>query len=56
MHLADLYPQANFTLVEANEIAISLARKSSEKCNATCKFGDIYNLAFDFDSCDLLIC
>lgn len=56
MHLADLYPQAKFTLVDASEVAISLARQSTEKFNATCNVGDIYNLALDSDSCDLVIC
>ena len=56
VHLADLYPQAKFTMVDANEDAISLARQATEKFNATCNVGDIYNLALDSDSCDLVIC
>jgi ubiquinone/menaquinone biosynthesis C-methylase UbiE len=43
-------------MVDANEDAISLARKATEKFNVTCNVGDIYNLALDSDSCDLVIC
>ena len=56
MHLAKLYPQAKFNLVDANEEAISLARQASEEFNATCNVGDIYNLDLDSNSSDLVIC
>ncbi len=56
MHLAELYPQANITMVDANEDAISLARQATSKFNTTCAVGDIYNLELDSDSFDLVIC
>ena len=56
MHLAELYPQAKFTMVDANEDAISIARQATEKFNATCNVGDIYNLELASESCDLVIC
>lgn len=56
VHLADLYPQAKFFMVDANEDAISLARQASANFDATCNVGDIYDLSLDSDSCDLVIC
>lgn len=56
VHLAELYPHSKFTLIDANEDAISLARQATKKFNATCNVGDIYNLALASDSYDLVIC
>lgn len=56
MHLAGLYPQATFTLVDADTDAISLARKATRNLNSTCVIGNIYNLALTSDSHDLVTC
>lgn len=56
VHLSELFPQARFTLVDANESAISLARHATEGIEATCAVGDIYNLGLDSESFDLVIC
>ena len=56
VHLASLYPQATFTMVDENPDAISLARKATRNFNNSCVIGNIYNLAFPSDSYDLVIC
>lgn len=56
VHLSKLFPQAKFTMIDANEDAITLARQATEKFNATCAVGDIYDLQLATDSCDLVIC
>ena len=56
MHLAGLYPQATFTMVDENPDAISLARKAARNFHNTCFIGNIYNLALNSDSHDLVIC
>ena len=56
MHISELYPTAKFTMIDANEEAIAIARQATLKINATCTVGDIYDLALDSDSFDLVIC
>lgn len=56
VHLSELFPQAKFTMIDANEDAIILARQATKNINATCSVGDIYDLALDSDSFDLVIC
>ena len=41
MNLSELFPLAKFTMIDANEDAIILARKATEKFNATCTIDDI---------------
>lgn len=55
-HLAKYYPQSQFTLVDANEDAITMARQATENFSATCVVGDICNLKLNSDSFDLVIC
>ena len=56
MHLASLYPQATFTMVDENPDAVSLARKATRNFHNTCVIGNIYNLALPSDSHDLVTC
>jgi ubiquinone/menaquinone biosynthesis C-methylase UbiE len=56
LHLSELFPLSKFIMIDANEDSIALARKATEKINATCAVGDIYNLQLDSNSCDLVIC
>lgn len=56
VHLAELYPSAKFTLIDENEDAISIARQATDKWNATCDIGDLYDLQLESDSFDLVIC
>jgi ubiquinone/menaquinone biosynthesis C-methylase UbiE len=55
-HLAQLWPQAAFTLVDANEDAIAMARDATQGIEARCTVGDIYDLKLDSDAFDLVIC
>jgi len=55
-YLAQAYPQARFTLVDANEDAIKLAQESTGHFNATCAVGNIYDLALETDSFDMVVC
>lgn len=55
-HLADLYPKTNFSLIDANEDAIKIAKESTKKINATCDIGDIYNLKLESNYYELVIC
>ncbi|MDO8463830.1 MAG: class I SAM-dependent methyltransferase [Gallionella sp.] len=55
-YLSQIYPQAKFTLVDANEEAIVLARASTKHFDATCSVGNIYNLALETDGFDVVIC
>ena len=56
VHLAELYPSARFTLIDENEDAISIARQATDKWNATCNIGDLYDLQLESASFDLVIC
>jgi ubiquinone/menaquinone biosynthesis C-methylase UbiE len=56
IHLAVLYPDATFTLVDANEDAIYMAREATRLLRARCIVGDIYNLKLDRETFDLVIC
>ena len=56
VHLAELYPSAKFTLIDENEDAISIARRATDKLNATCNIGDLYDLQLMSDSFDLVTC
>ena len=55
-HLSALYPSAHYTLLDLNEAAVSLARKSTEHLHATCIVSDIYSLPLESDTFDLVIC
>jgi ubiquinone/menaquinone biosynthesis C-methylase UbiE len=55
-HLAQVYPGAAFTLVDANEDAIAMARDATQGIAARCVVGDIYALDLPADSFDLVIC
>jgi ubiquinone/menaquinone biosynthesis C-methylase UbiE len=55
-HLAQLYPQARFTLIDANEDAIAMARQANTGLDARCAVGDIYQLDLPSESFDLVIC
>ena len=55
-NLAQAYPKARFTLVDANEDAIKIAQRSTGHSNATCVVGNIYDLALEVDSIDLVVC
>lgn len=56
VHLSALYPQAKFIMIDANEDAIALARQATQHIDASGSVGDIYDIALDSDSCDLVIC
>ena len=56
LHLSALYPQSKFTMIDANEDAIVLAQQATAHINASCSVGDIYDIALDSDSYDLVIC
>lgn len=43
-------------MIDANEDAIVLARQATAHINASCSVGDIYDIALDSDSHDLVIC
>jgi ubiquinone/menaquinone biosynthesis C-methylase UbiE len=55
-HLAKLFPQASYTLVDMNDDAISLARDACKHLSASFHIGDIYDLKFEDESFDLVIC
>ncbi len=55
-HLGNLYPNAEFTLIDANEDAISLARRSTNQLKLECNVGDINDLTLESDRFDLVIC
>ncbi len=55
-HLAGLYPDATYTLVDRNEDAIALARQATSHLKATCLVGDIYDLKVDDNAFDLVVC
>jgi len=55
-YLSQVYPQARFTLIDANEDAIMLAREATKYLNATCSVGNIYDLALETGSFDMVIC
>src|ERR1700729_144463 len=55
-HLSKLYPKASYTLVDANEAAIVLAREVMQNMRASCMLGDIYALPLESESFDLVIC
>lgn len=54
--LSQAYPQAKFTLIDANEDAIAIARELTRHLKATCLVGNIYDLALETDSFDLVVC
>jgi ubiquinone/menaquinone biosynthesis C-methylase UbiE len=56
VHLSELYPQASFTMIDANLDAITIAKQTAVNFNATCSVGDIYDLQLAMDSFDLVIC
>lgn len=56
LHLSELYSQAKFTMIDANEDAIVLARQATAHINAACSVGDIYNIELESDSYDMVIC
>jgi ubiquinone/menaquinone biosynthesis C-methylase UbiE len=56
LHLSAIFPQSKFIMIDANEESVALAQKTTEKINATCTVGDIYNLQLEDDSCDVVIC
>lgn len=56
LHLSSLYPQSKLTMIDANEDAIVLARQATSHINASCSVGDIYDIALDSNSQDLVIC
>jgi len=43
-------------LVDADEDAIKLARESTGHFNATCVVGNIYDIASEADSFDVVVC
>ena len=55
-YLGQVYRQAKFTLVDANEDAIKLAHESTVHFNATCVVGNIYDLELETNSFDLVVC
>ncbi|HLA73882.1 MAG TPA: methyltransferase domain-containing protein [Steroidobacteraceae bacterium] len=55
-HLASLYPKARYTLVDANEDAIAMAREATRGLDAQCTVGDINDLKLETGSFDLVIC
>jgi ubiquinone/menaquinone biosynthesis C-methylase UbiE len=55
-HLAELYPDAHYTLVDLNEEAVGIARETMRGRNATCLVGDIYHLDLPDKSFDLVVC
>ena len=56
LHLAELYPQAVFSLVDGNEDAVKSALEATSGINAICSVGDIYRIPLDAESQDLVIC
>lgn len=56
LHLSTLYPESNYTLIDYNENAISIARQATAHIKAKCSVGDIYNLDLCSDSFDLVVC
>jgi ubiquinone/menaquinone biosynthesis C-methylase UbiE len=56
LHLSALYPQSAFTMIDASEDAIALARQATRHFDASCSVGDIYNIALDSNSYDLVVC
>ncbi len=55
-HLAELYPDAHYTLVDLNEDAVAMARETMRGRDATCLVGDIYHLNLPDNSFDLVVC
>jgi len=56
IHLASLWPTADFTLVDANSDAISIARDNTKNLNTSCFVGDIYDLDLKDDQFDCVVC
>jgi ubiquinone/menaquinone biosynthesis C-methylase UbiE len=55
-HLGQMYPRANFTLIDLNADALALAREYTAGLNARYLTEDIYSLSAADDSFDLVIC
>ena len=56
LHLAVLYPNATFSLVDANKDAVQSASEATNGINAICSLGDIYHIPLEAESQDLVIC
>ncbi len=56
VYLARLYPEAEFSLVELNPEALSLAETNTRHLKARCEQGDIHSLRFPDRHFDLVIC
>jgi len=55
-HLAQQYPNAQFTLLDYNEDALVLAREAMRGRSAAFLAGDIHHLALESGSFDLVVC
>lgn len=54
-HLSRRYPEAAFTLVDANEDAVAMAAENLREARADCRKGDVYQLCLPDDAYDLTV-
>ena len=55
-YLGQLFPHAQYILIDANEDALEIAKQNTGHLQADCRIGDIYALDLPADAFDLVIC